>query len=277
MLSYRHGFHAGNHADILKHLSLLALLNRLREKEKPFSVIDTHAGRGIYDLGSDEARKTGEAEMGVGRLWRQQSTDSLLNQYLQLLDAFNPGSQLRRYPGSPAVSQSLLRADDRLTLIELHGQEAALLRQNFRTDPRLSIHERDGFEGVLALCPPVPRRGLVLMDPPYEMKTDYRQVLSVCEKLHRKWSAGIIALWYPMLGRERDQSSWLCERFAQKRFPALTRLELTVGPQSGDLGMHGSGMLIINTPWQLAERMEAALGQLPTLLGGAVGTRVEQL
>ncbi|MDT8427417.1 MAG: 23S rRNA (adenine(2030)-N(6))-methyltransferase RlmJ [Pseudomonadales bacterium] len=277
MLSYRHGFHAGNHADILKHLTLLALLDRLLDKQKPFSVIDTHAGRGIYDLGSDEARKTGEAEAGVGRLWQSQSTDPLLSQYLQLLSDFNPGSQLRRYPGSPAVIQSLLRADDRLSLIELHAREVALLRQNFHTDSRLAIHERDGFEGVLALCPPTPRRGLVLMDPPYEVKTDYRQVLSVCEKLHRKWSTGIIAVWYPLLGRARDQGGWLCERFAQKKFPALNRLELTVGPQAEDLGMHGSGMLIINTPWQLPERMEAALQQLPTWLGDATKVRVEQL
>jgi 23S rRNA (adenine2030-N6)-methyltransferase len=277
MLSYRHSYHAGNHADILKHLTLIALLEKLRAKDKPFVCIDTHSGSGLYDLQSNEARKTGEAEQGAARIWQQHSNDAGVAQYLQLLKTFNPGSRLRRYPGSPAIAQSLLREDDRMILMELHNNEIELLRANFQHDKRISIHHRDGFEGVLALTPPVPRRGLVLIDPSYEVKTDYERVLDTCVKLTKRWPQGIIALWYPLLGKEKDRSSWLRERFSQKKFIDLLSIELQVEPQTNDSGMHGSGMFIVNTPWQLDQQMQLSMQSLLELMGPSCEFRLSRL
>jgi len=277
MLSYRHSYHAGNHADILKHLTLLALLKKLRSKDKPFVCIDTHSGCGLYDLQSNEARKTGEAEQGAARIWQQQSCDAGVAEYLQLLKTFNPGSRLRRYPGSPAIAQSLLRKDDRMILMELHNNEIERLRANFQHDKRISVHHRDGFEGVLALTPPVPRRGLVLIDPSYEVKTDYERVVDTCVKLTKRWPQGIIAAWYPLLAKDKDRSSWLRERFVQKKFVDLLSIELQVAAQTNDTGMHGSGMFIINTPWRLEQQMQLSVQSLKELLGYSCEFRVERL
>jgi 23S rRNA (adenine2030-N6)-methyltransferase len=271
MLSYRHSFHAGNHADILKHLTLVALLEKMRAKDKPFVFMDTHSGSGLYDLQSDAARKTGEAAQGIALLWERMKGPAdagVLQCYLDVLHSFNTGSRLRRYPGSPAIALSLLREQDRMILMELHNQEIELLRANFQHDARAAIHHRDGFEGALALTPPTPRRGLLLMDPAYEVKTDYEQVVSCCEKLQQRWPQGVIALWYPMLGKARDRSEWLRSRFTQKKFRDVLCLELTAGEQTDDLGMHGSGMIVLNTPWQLDRQMELTLQELTGLLQG---------
>lgn len=276
MLSYRHSFHAGNHADILKHLTLITLLDKLRSKDKPFVFIDTHSGSGLYDLQSDQARKTGEAESGAGRIWQQTGTDPCLQAYLEMLREYNPGSRLRRYPGSPAIAQGRLRADDRMILMELHNNEIELLRANFQHDARISIHHRDGFEGVVALSPPPVRRGLVLIDPAYELREDYDLAVKTCEKLLRRWAQGIVVVWYPLLGKTRDRGAWLRDRFGQKKFPDLLNLELLVGEQSADTGMHGSGMLIINTPWQTDQLLEASLNSLSSMLPGS-SVRVQWL
>ncbi len=277
MLSYRHSYHAGNHADILKHLTLLALLKKLCDKDKPFTYIDTHSGCGLYDLQSDEARKTGEAEQGAGRIWQLNSADAGVTDYLILLKALNPGSRLRRYPGSPALAQGNLREQDRMLLMELHNNEIEILRGNFQHDKRISVHHRDGFEGVLALTPPTPRRGMVLIDPAYEVRSDYEKVLTTCEKLHKRWAQGILAIWYPLLGRQRDRSVWLKDKFEQKKFTSLLCLELRVQEQSEDAGMHGSGMLLVNAPWQLDLQMRDSLLEVARLLGAGCTSRVDWL
>jgi len=260
MLSYRHAFHAGNHADVLKHLVLLALLQQLRSKDKPFACMDTHSGNGFYEMDSAEARKTGEAGQGILRLWPRADSlsfqDGLLRDYFQLLRQHN-STELNLYPGSPAIMQSQLRDQDRLTLMELHTTEIEQLRQNFRRDGRISIHHRDGFEGAVALSPPTPRRGLMLIDPAYEDKSDYQRAVKTVQAVHQRWSTGIIALWYPKLGRSRDQSDWLKHKLRAIAGQAV--IELDVAPQAEEFGMHGSGMLIVNPPWQFAERVEAAL------------------
>lgn len=270
MLSYRHAYHAGNHADVLKHLTLLATLQQLRNKDKPFVAIDTHSGNGFYNLSSEPARKTGEAAQGFLRLWQTRSklqgTD-LVSDYLDLVAGLNPvdtGSAIGHYPGSPAIVQSQLRDDDHAILMELHSTEIEHLRENFKREPRISIHHRDGFEGAVALTPPTPRRGLLLMDPAYENKADYQQAIKAVLAVHRRWPTGIIALWYPMLGQARDLSALVKHKLGV--VADSVSIELSVAPQSDEFGMHGSGMYIINPPWQLAERVNAALNQIRPLL-----------
>ncbi len=270
MLSYRHAYHAGNHADVLKHLTLLAILQQLRIKDKPFVGIDSHSGNGFYNLGSEPAKKTGEAAQGFLRLWQQREkfrgTD-LVGDYLNLVAGFNPvdtGASIGNYPGSPAIMQSQLREDDQLILMELHSTEIDHLRDNFKRDSRISMHHRDGFEGAVALTPPMPRRGLLLMDPAYENKADYQQAIKTVQAVHRRWPTGIIALWYPMLGQSRDLSGLVKQKLGN--VADSVSIELTVAPQSDEFGMHGSGMLILNPPWQLAERVNAALKKVGPLL-----------
>lgn len=270
MLSYRHAYHAGNHADVLKHLTLLAILQKLSDKDKPFVGIDSHSGNGFYNLSSEPARKTGEAAQGFLRLWQQraklQDTD-LVADYLNLVAGLNPvdtGAAIGNYPGSPAIMQAQLREYDQLILMELHSTEIEHLRDNFKRDPRISMHHRDGFEGAVALTPPTPRRGLLLMDPAYENKADYQQTIKTVLAVHRRWPTGIIALWYPMLGQSRDLSGLVKQKLGN--VAESISIELTVAPQSDEFGMHGSGMLILNPPWQLRERVNAALKVVAPLL-----------
>lgn len=282
MLSYRHGFHAGNHADVIKHLVLLALLQQLRQKDKPFVVLDTHAGNGVYELDSAQARKTREAESGILPLWQHYQNagafkSALLNDYLAVFAAFNdaggdaePRSRPALYPGSPSIVQTQLRAQDRLSVMELHSSEIDELRRNFHADDRVFIHHRDGFEGAVALsppAPPLPRRGLVLIDPAYEDKSDYQRVAKTVKEIHRRWATAIIALWYPMLGRSRDHSPALIQQLAS--LPDVRVMELVMTPQTAEFGMYGSGMLLVNTPWQFDKVIDPALQEAATCVGGS--------
>ena len=270
MLSYRHSFHAGNHADLLKHASLLVLLAHLRQKEKPFVCIDTHSGAGRYALNSEQARKTGEAAGGILRLLQACEREPAMHPVLQQLaalvelqpDATDPSAVI--YPGSPAIAQAALREHDRLHLCELHNHEVRILRAGVGSDARVHVHHRDGFEAAVALVPPTPRRGLMLIDPAYEDKQDYERVVRTVTAVHRRWATGIIAVWYPRLGRARDRSDWLTQRLAN--VGPHTVAELDVMPQTAEFGMHGSGMLIINPPWQFAETMLGVSQQLRDLL-----------
>ncbi len=271
MLSYRHGYHAGNHADVLKHLVLLGLLQRLLAKDKPFTYIDSHSGAGVYDLNSAEARLNTEHASGISRVWHSRSDDPLLSLYVSRVRALNEDGRLRWYPGSPMLAADCLRADDHMHLLELHPAEVEELRFNhlhaLGTHDRVSIHQRDAFEGLLAITPPEPRRGLALIDPAYEDKNDYQKVLNTVLKLQRRWPVGIIAVWYPLLARQRDRSVWLKSALARENLPDLLSIELSVEEQAEDFGMHGSGMLIINTPWQFREQMQSTLSALMGELG----------
>ncbi len=267
MLSYRHGYHAGNHADVLKHIVLLGLLQKLLAKEKPFTYIDSHSGAGLYDLGSDFARTKAEYKSGIAPLWHCQPTDPLLSNYLEQIRAFNNPNELSLYPGSPALALACLRDQDLMHLLELHTSEVEVLRGNFGGDKRASIHHRDAYEGLLALTPPEPRRGLALIDPSYEDKQDYQRVVTTIAKIHRRWPVGIIALWYPLLAKQRDRSGWLKSALSREGLAEVVSLELDVGAQEEEFGMHGSGMLIVNTPWQFKEQLQTTLEALCTELG----------
>lgn len=273
MLSYLHGFHAGNHADVFKHAVLTLLLDELLIKPKPLAYLDTHAGAGIYDLRADQASQTGEAAEGIERLWAQRETFPELATYFDAITALNPAGGCACYPGSPELARHALRADDRLILMELHQTEAQRLRQALGGDARTHIHRRDGFEGLPALLPPKPPRGLVLIDPPYEVKTDYSRVAEMLAAALARWPNGVYAIWYPRLGVQRDRAGRLLQRLL-KTVPELLLAELTVRPQSDDFGMHGSGMALINPPWQFEDRLTQLLPRLAATL--ASGTLPDQ-
>ncbi|MBK1718556.1 23S rRNA (adenine(2030)-N(6))-methyltransferase RlmJ [Thiocystis violacea] len=265
MLSYLHGFHAGNHADVLKHGVLTLLFEALMTKPKPLVYVESHAGAGVYDLDGEQAGKTGESADGIARLWPRRDEFPELSGYFEAISDLNPNGGLARYPGSPWIARHALRADDRLILMELHKAEVATLRAQLNADPRIHIHYRDGFEGLAALLPPKPPRGLVLIDPPYEVKTDYAQVASCLEVAHARWPTGVYAIWYPRLAVQRDQAELLLKRLSRIA-PRLLVAELVVRPQSDEFGMYGSGLALVNPPWQFEERLGQWLPRLASLL-----------
>jgi 23S rRNA (adenine2030-N6)-methyltransferase len=268
MLSYLHGFHAGNHADVFKHSVLTLLLETLTAKPKPLTYLETHAGAGIYDLTSAQARKTGEAADGIKRLWARQAEFPELAAYFRAIAALNPAGALVRYPGSPQLARCALRTADQLILMELHPSEAQNLRHTLGDDPRAHLHHRDGCEGLPALLPPRPPRGLVLLDPPYEVKTEVRHVADAVLAAYRRWPSGCYALWYPRLGVQRDQAAQLLNRLA-RHLPALLIAELWVRPQTDEFGMHGSGFIFINPPWHLETQLRILLPRLAAVLAVA--------
>jgi 23S rRNA (adenine2030-N6)-methyltransferase len=267
MLSYRHGFHAGNHADVLKHAALSLMLKSLGKKDKPFTYLESHAGAGFYALDSEWAAQTGEAEAGILRLLERGDAPAGLKPYLELCRKFN--AEGRRYPGSPCVAQAFCRAGDRLCLMELHNTEIDALRANLGADRRVSIHHREGYAGLLALTPPDPRRGLALIDPSYELGEDYPAAAACLIATRRGWPAGIIALWYPRIVRREAELAGLFANLRGAKIEDTLRVELGVRPYAGSTGLVGSGLLIINPPWKLDEELGAMLPWLAKALGEA--------
>ncbi len=258
MFSYRHGFHAGMHADVLKHVVLVYLLRYLTQKDKPLWFIDTHAGAAAYALDQGYAAKSAEYESGIGRLWARADLPQALADYVGQVRSLNPDGVLRRYPGSPQLAMQLLRKQDRLRMFELHSTESRLLQQYFREDgPRAIVQAGDGFAGLQAVLPPPSRRALVLIDPSYEDKRDYRRVLAALRDAHKRFAAGVYAVWYPQV--QRHESRLFPERLKQLQHEDWLHATLTVKqPVAGGFGLHGSGMFILNPPWLLPK----ALGQL---------------
>ncbi|WP_299195406.1 23S rRNA (adenine(2030)-N(6))-methyltransferase RlmJ [uncultured Amphritea sp.] len=258
MLSYRHSFHAGNFADLLKHVVLTEILEHLIKKDKPFDYIDTHAGAGLYDLYSDEADKLGEYRNGIGKLKAEQWP--ALASYFAAIRSCNPKGGLRFYPGSPMIASHFMRPQDRATLYELHPTDFKLLSRNTRENRRINVLNQDSLEGLLSLLPPTSRRALVLMDPSYEMKSDYDQVFKVLKNAHKKFATGTYALWYPVVERHRIRK--LEKLFINSGIPNIQRFELGLEPDSQERGMTASGMIVINPPWTLFEHMKTLLPQL---------------
>ena len=266
MLSYRHAFHAGNHADVLKHLVLIQVLNHLNQKDKPWWYVETHAGAGVYDLGSNYARKNSEHDTGIGRLWSRSDLPQAVADYLAVVRGMNPDGHLRLYPGSPWIASRLMRPRDRLRLFELHPNDLDLLRRSFAEMSRqVRIEGADGFAGLKTVLPPPPRRGLTLIDPAYEVKTDYRQVIAALKAGLERFATGIYAVWYPMLPRLEARE--LPDRL--KRLPGLRWLHVGLSvraPSPDGHGMHGSGLFLVNPPWPLAETLRAILPWLAKAL-----------
>ena len=202
MLSYRHAFHAGNHADVLKHFIEVQLLRYLAQKDKPFWYIDTHAGAGCYALDSGYATQNAEYESGIARLWERDDLPAPLAEYVALVKRINPDGQMKLYPGSPLVALELLREQDRMRLFELHPTDSEILQQNFAGHgTQVLMQTADGFGALKALLPPPPRRALVLIDPPYEDKQDYQRVVSALREGLKRFANGVYAVWYPQLQR----------------------------------------------------------------------------
>ncbi|MEQ8709428.1 MAG: 23S rRNA (adenine(2030)-N(6))-methyltransferase RlmJ [Rhodospirillales bacterium] len=254
MLSYQHIYHAGCLADVHKHAALAVLLARLTEKPKPLTYMETHAGRGAYDLMAPEALKTGEAKAGILRLLTSGSVPAA-HPYLRAIHATRTRLGDDWYPGSPVIARSLLRHDDALHLMELHPQEHAALKRMMARDGA-QIHKRDGYEGVLAISPPAARRGLVLIDPSYEIKSEYDQVSDFILALHRKWAEATILLWYPVLGQGFHRP--VVRRLEAAGLPDFWYREISFRTDDSETGMRGSGLLMINTPYGVEPALTGA-------------------
>ena len=259
MLSYRHAFHAGNHADVLKHLVLLQICRHLCQKEAPFWLVDTHAGAGCYALDAGHATKLAEYEDGIGRLWQRQDLPAAVADYVALVRSLNPGQKLKRYPGSPWLAWKALRPQDRLRLFELHTTDARLLQETFKEAGRqVAVTAGDGFAGLKAVLPPPPRRAAVLIDPSYETKSDYFNVVQALKDSLKRFAIGTYAVWYPQLAKL--ESRQFPDRLKALPVKSWLHVTLTVaGPSKDGFGMNGSGMFVINPPWKLEEALRDTL------------------
>jgi 23S rRNA (adenine2030-N6)-methyltransferase len=273
MLSYRHAFHAGNHADVLKHLILLQIAEYLGEKPAPFWIIDTHAGAGRYALESAHASKLAEYKDGIGRLWEAKGLPPAAKDYVDMVRQLNPDGQLRHYPGSPWLARQMLRDSDRLRLYEMHTTDAKLLLECFKgTGREVAITDGDGFIGLKAILPPPPRRALVLIDPSYETKGDYTAVIKALQEALKRFPTGTYALWYPMLSKL--ESRQLPDKL--KRLGCSNWLHATLevkAPAKDGFGMNGSGMFVINPPWTLEKKLHETLPKLTELLAQGAGAK----
>lgn len=271
MFSYRHGFHAGNHADVLKHIVLTHILDYYNQKDAPYWFVDLHAGAGLYDLEGQWAQKKGEYLEGIARVWEAKSPPPAVMHYLDRIRDLNHDGNLRIYPGSPWLALDTCRAQDKLRLFEMHPNEADILRQNL--DQRLKkiprqtvVLDSDGFSGLKGHIPPPSRRAVVLIDPSYEDKLDYRRVIETVKDATVRFPTGCYMIWYPQVQRrEAQELPRQLEKIAGKNW---THISLTVNKPSADgLGLHGSGVFVINPPWTLTDAMKEALPWLVRCLG----------
>jgi 23S rRNA (adenine2030-N6)-methyltransferase len=266
-MNYRHAYHAGNFADVVKHIVLTRLIEYLKLKDKAFRVIDTHAGIGRYDLSSVEAQKTGEWQGGIGRLLHaplEPAAAELLAPYLDAVRSLNPDGDVLRYPGSPLIARHLMRKQDRLSAIELHPKDVARLKTLFASDFQARIIELDGWLALGAHLPPKEKRGVVLIDPPFEEAGEFDRLVDGLERAHKRWPGGIYALWYPI----KDRKAVIAFRKAlrQSGIPKLLDIEFEIRPASSDPSLDGSGMLVVNPPFTLERELRAVLPSVHKLL-----------
>jgi len=265
MLSYRHAFHAGNHADILKHLVFTLCLEHLNTKDKPYLVLDTHAGAGLYVLDSAQARKTGEYKDGIARLWNRHDLPAPMSGYMRALQDCNEGLRLKRYPGSPWLAAHLSRRGDSLRFCELHPTDFEQLRAGFAAaDRRIMLDKADGFEIIKASLPPSSRRGIVLIDPPYEVKSDYPKVVTAVKEGIKRFATGTFLVWLPFL--PSIEANALPEKLKKLPVDWLFASLSVRGPATQGHGMHGSAMFVINPPWTLHSALASSLPWLSATL-----------
>ncbi|MDQ6974876.1 MAG: 23S rRNA (adenine(2030)-N(6))-methyltransferase RlmJ, partial [Mariprofundaceae bacterium] len=270
MLSYQHSYHAGNHADILKHIILGDVVAGMQKKNTPMFMLDAFAGRGIYDLHDKDAQKTHEFDTGVARLWPIQDypLPEGVARWKALIQVENADGGFSRFPGSTAMLAHMLRPTDRLVACDLHPQEFDALRQGFRSHRRFSFHQRDAYEALRAFLPPKEKRGLVFLDPSFENKLEYQLVAKAIADIHPHFQAGVYVIWYPILpaGRELD----LFRTFKKSTVRNILRIEMR--GDFPDMQMQGSGLLIINPPWHAQAAMQASLAWIHVHLLGKDGT-----
>jgi 23S rRNA (adenine2030-N6)-methyltransferase len=276
MLSYRHSYHAGNHADVIKHLVEVAILLYLKKKDKPFCYHDSHAGAGLYSLNSEQSLKTGEFASGIGRLMQHQATSPVLAAYLQVIHDLNPNGQLQFYPGSPAIAKMLLRSDDSIQATELHPSDYPLLQAQFLHRRHCRIEKIDAYAGFRAMLPPLAKRGLVLIDPPYELKTEYQDLVDGLQLAYQRFPQAVYAIWYPVIDRASIEA--VLQAMVDTGIRNQLRIEFSPKADSEGFGMTGSGMLVINPPFTLSADIKEALQELsPILADGTVQWQVTQL
>jgi 23S rRNA (adenine2030-N6)-methyltransferase len=271
-MNYRHAFHAGSFADVVKHAVLARILVHLIAKPAAFRVIDTHAGAGLYDLAGPEAARSGEWRAGIGRLMAASTSDAartILAPYLDAVARLNPAGGLAAYPGSPALVRAFLRPQDRLIACEREPQAAAALAHYLGGDRRSKAIAIDGWTALNAYVPPPERRGLVLVDPPFEDGDDFAQLARGLETAHRKWASGIYLLWYPIKGRDGPDA--LARRLRRSGTPKILRVEFSVGALREPTRLGGCGLIVVNPPWMLASELAVLVPELQTALAGDGG------
>ena len=273
-MNYRHIYHAGNFSDVFKHNLLISLLEHLKHKETPFCYLETHAGAGEYDLLSGPAMKTMEFQNGVGKLMKVSSIPLLLKKYVELILHVNKNHEpLTYYPGSPCLASHLLRTQDRGIFIELHPEEFSCLKKTFLRKPNIAVHRLDGYQGLKAFLPPKEKRGMVLIDPPFEQTQEFDQLITGLNTAYQRWSHGIFALWYPI--KERKDIYTFHRKLKDLQIRKMLVVELCVFPDNSSLRLNGSGMVIVNPPWQWDQHIKVLLSALLPLLSDDPHKKVE--
>lgn len=269
-MNYRHAFHAGNHADVFKHIVLTRLVALMSRKEQPFAYIDTHAGLGLYDLRGDQATRTGEWLEGIARLWQATDRPALTDDYVKVINRLNTEGELRYYPGSPELARRLMRQQDRVLLNEKHPDDGQLLKDNMKKDPRVAVHLGEGWHVPRALLPVAEKRAVMLIDPPFEQLDELQRCAKAMKETIGRMRQTVAAIWYPI----KDDSRAL-KRFYQELTssgaPKLLRVELLVHPLDTPQSLNGSGLVIANPPWGLEEELSTLMPWLAKLLGQSQG------
>jgi 23S rRNA (adenine2030-N6)-methyltransferase len=275
-MNYRHAFHAGNHADVLKHYILSRLIALLSRKEAPFAYLDSHAGVGLYDLQGDQASRTGEWLQGIARLWQAEDVPDQLVDYLEVIRAMNPDGVLRHYPGSPELARLLTREQDRLHLNEKHPEDGRLLKENMAGDRRVAVHLGEGWHVPRALLPTREKRVLLLIDPPFEQADEQERCVQALNEAIGRMRQAVVAIWYPI--KELGQLRRFYRDLEKSNAPKLLRIELYVHPADDAQRLNGSGLVISNPPWGLEDELKQILPWLTTLLGQSqAGWRMDWL
>ena len=265
MLSYRHSFHAGNFADVLKHTVATSIINHMLKKEKAFCYLDTHAGCGAYSLQSSAALKTKEFNNGIVPLWGRKDLPVPVARYMEQVVEFNAHNQLQHYPGSPSIAMQMLRDIDRLSLFELHPNEFINMSENFSGNRKIKMSKSDGLKGLIASVPPKERRGFMLIDPSYEIKTEYQEVVETLIQAVKRFATGTYALWYPVVNRILINK--MERQLIASGIKNIQLFELGIREDSDQIGMTSSGMIVINPPWTLKKEMRESLPFLARQLG----------
>jgi 23S rRNA (adenine2030-N6)-methyltransferase len=266
-MNYRHAYHAGNHADVLKHIVLARVITLMMKKEKPFRFIDAHAGTGVYDLAGDEAGKTGEWEGGIGKLAEAfaPEIETLITPYRRVIRELNGGPELRLYPGSPELVLRLMRPQDRMIANELHPEDALTLERHFIRDARVDVVSMDADICIKSKLPPPERRGVILIDPPYELKDEAQRALRVLKHGLQRFSQGVFLLWYPL--KAGDTGDMIVSGIQALGLDATLKAELRIREAFGAGGLAGSGVVAVNAPWKLDEDLRLIVPALARRLG----------
>ncbi|XPF95216.1 23S rRNA (adenine(2030)-N(6))-methyltransferase RlmJ [Colwellia sp. RE-S-Sl-9] len=265
MLSYRHAFHAGNFADVLKHAVLTNVLEYITRKDKGYTYIDSHSGAGMYQLTEEYAQKTGEYKQGIAKLINNDDVPEALEEYITLIKSFNQEQQLELYPGSPAVAKEFSRRQDSAHLFELHSTDINHLTEFCERWSKSHVKQSDGYQGILSLIPPPSRRGVVLIDPPYELKEDYTKAVKTIISAYKKFATGTYILWYPVVKRELVEK--MKKQFVSSDIRNVLQVEFCMQKDTDAYGMTGTGLFVVNPPWQLTKQLEEILPYLKDKIG----------